>query len=48
MLVDTTAYNFEDSLSRIDKMLGVVMAEQKPSVEIPFLDDLPEDMGVLL
>ncbi len=46
MFVDTITYNFEDSLSRIDKMMGVVMTEQKPSVEIPFLEDLPEDRGV--
>lgn len=46
MFVDTITYNFEDSLSRIDKMMGVVMTEQKPSVEIPYLDDLPEDRGV--
>ena len=45
MFVDTIVYNFEDSLSRIDKMMGVVMTEQKPSVEIPYLDDLPEDRG---
>ena len=46
MFVDTIAYYFEDSLLRIDKMLGVVTTEQKPSVEIPILENLPVDRGL--
>jgi len=46
MIIETENYIFEDSLVRIDKMLGVSMIEQKPSMELPFIKDIPVDRGV--
>lgn len=46
MIIDNEKYIFEDSLLRIDKMLGAAISEQKPSMEIPFIKDLPVDRGL--
>lgn len=46
MNIEAEKYIFEDSLARIDKMLGVAMSEQMPSMELPFINDIPVDRGL--
>lgn len=45
MYIENEKYVFEDSLVRIDNMMGVAISEQKPSTEIPSLKELPVDRG---
>lgn len=47
MIVDTSQYNFEESLSRIDQMLNLQTVEIEPLVSIPVLNEIPTKGGVI-
>lgn len=47
MIVETSQYNFEESLTRIDQMLNVQTVETEPLVSVPMLNDIPTKGGVI-